>query len=133
MTKQSRMSSEAHKARERERQTHTPLPDTTTYITKDYSCSRSCGLLGQRFPEERRDFPLIQRDWSGLFLTANPHTHTSTRSQTLQYKIRSPSKNKTSQFQTRKKSRAGSASRYSVAACAAGSGNVKIKDRILVW
>lgn len=35
--------------------THTASADATTYITKDYSCPRSCGLLGQRFPEKRRD------------------------------------------------------------------------------
>lgn len=43
------------------RNKHTPSPDTSTYITKDYSCLRSCGLMGQTFPEQRRDFPLIQR------------------------------------------------------------------------
>lgn len=92
MTKQSRQSSEAPWQQkcvcvhvyERERETHThtntPSPDTTTYIIKDYSCRRSCGLLGQRFPEERRDFPLIQRDWLSLSLRTHQHTHSSTRS-----------------------------------------------------
>lgn len=51
--------------------THTGSADATTYITKDYSCPRSCGLLGQRrrdsgYPEKLTGFILRNKSTNPL-------------------------------------------------------------------
>lgn len=112
MTEWTRHSSRAHKAPWQQmcvcvndRDAHTRC-QTITYITKDYSCPRSQGLLGQRFPGERWDFLFIQRDWLGLLnnTSTHPHIHTPTRRHAHRhYMIGSLSKNRTAQFFSTKK------------------------------
>lgn len=109
MTEWTRHSSRAHKAPwqqmcvcvcQRPRHTHTGC-QTITYITKDCSCLRSQGLLGQRFLGGKMGFSFYPKRLVGF---TQQHIHTPThRHAHRHYMIGSLSKNRTAQFFSNKK------------------------------